>query len=79
MSSRSSAPYWAVRSPPVFDQVIVNGGNIDRGRSIDFEQYQASLLSESVGFWTVLGRVVAIFFAIVLCIKSTRVLFPDND
>ena len=61
-------------SSPVFDQVIISGGNIDRGISIDFAQYQASLVSEraeSVGFWPR----VRLFFCDLL---HRYVLFQDH-
>ena len=62
-------------SSPVFDQVIIGGGNIDRGISIDFEQYQASLLSGRPGFWTGLGYVWVITFSIMFWFKIGRFLF----
>ena len=68
-------------SSPVFDQVIISGGNIYRGISIDFEQYQASLVSEpaeSVGFWAGLGYFWVIFFTIMFCFKIIGFLFVKN-
>ena len=62
-------------SSPVFDQVIVEGDNIDRGISIDFEQYQASLLSEPIEFWFGLGRFFVIFFTAMFCFKIIGFLF----
>ena len=62
-------------SSPVFDQVIIRGGNTQRGISIDFEQYQASLLSEPVRFWAVLGYFFVIFFSAMLCFKIIGFLF----
>ena len=67
-------------SSPVFDQVTISGGNIDRGRSIDFEQYQASLLSEPVVgfrlFLIVLVSLFLIFLTILFGIKLVHLLFP---
>ena len=55
-------------SSPVFDQVIIQGGNIRSGTSMDFEQYQASLLSEPLGFWGGLVRFFVILGVVVICI-----------
>ena len=65
-------------SSPVFDQVIISGGNISQGISIDFEQYQASLLSEPVGFWVGLGYFFVIFFTAMFCFKIIGFLFDKN-
>ena len=63
-------------SSPVFDQVIISGGNIQHGTSLDFEQYQASLLPKSsVGFWGKLGRFFVIFFTAMICLKTIGFLF----
>ena len=62
-------------SSPVFDQVIISGGNIDRGISIDFEQYQASLLSERSGFWNVIGGGWVIVLSVMFLVKIGRFLF----
>ena len=64
-------------SSPVFEKVAVEGGNISIKRSIDFAQYQASLLSEPLGFWSWLGRLFVIFLLIMLCLKIIGYLFPD--
>ena len=60
-------------SSPVFNQVIINGGNIDGSATLDFKQYQeewVGLRSETleVGFWEELGRLAAIFLLIIFCI-----------
>ena len=62
-------------SSPVFDQVLISGGNIRSSRSIDFEQYRASLLSKPGGFWTNLGHFFVIFFTVVFCFKIIGFLF----
>ena len=64
-------------STPVFKKVSVEGGNISRGRSIDFAEYRSTLLSEPIGFWTGLGRVFVVFLSIMLCFKIIGFLFPD--
>ena len=62
-------------SSPVFDQVLISGGNIRSSRSIDFEQYRASLLSKPGGFWTNFGHFFVIFFTGVFCFKIIGFLF----
>ena len=65
-------------SSPVFDQVIISGGNISHSQSIDFEQYQASLLSEPLGFWAKLGYFFVIFLTAMFCFKIIGFLFAKN-
>lgn len=62
-------------SSPVFDQVIISGGNIQQATSLDFEQYQASLIPEPVGFWSGVGRFFVIFFIAMFCFKTIGFLF----
>ena len=64
-------------SAPVFEQVIITGGNIFREVSIDFEQYQASERRESVGFWNGLFRFFILFFTGMFCLKVIGYLFSD--
>ena len=63
-------------SSPVFNQVIIAGGNIYSDVSIDFEQYQERQRSESGGFWIGLFYFFVIFFTIMFCLKSIGFLFP---
>ena len=63
-------------SSPVFNQVIIAGGNIYSDVSIDFEQYQERQRSESGGFWIGLFYSFVIFFTIMFCLKSIGFLFP---
>ena len=62
-------------SSPVFDQVTISGDNIDGGISIDFEQYQASLLSGRAGFWTILGYLWMVILSIMFWFKIGEFLF----
>ena len=64
-------------STPTFKKVAIEGGNIFRGRSIDFAQYRSSLLSEPIGFWRGLGRFFVVFLSIMLCFKIVGLLFPN--
>lgn len=63
-------------STPEFKKVAIEGRNINRGRSIDFAQYKASLLDKPIGFWGGLGRFFAIFISAMLCFKIIGFLFP---
>ena len=63
-------------SYPVFDQVIITGGNITNDVSIDFEQYQASRRPESGRFWIRLFYFFVIFFTAIFCLKTIGFLFP---
>ena len=65
-------------SSPVFDQVIINGGNLSHSTSIDFEQYQARLLSEPTGFWAGLGYCFVVFFSVMFCFKIMGFLFSSS-
>ena len=67
-------------SSPVFNQVIITGGNIDSSVTMGFKQYQERwirLRSESteVGFWTIMFRITAIFFIFIFCVKIVYWLF----
>ena len=64
-------------STPVFNKIVIEGGNISRGSTIDFAQYRATLLSEPIGFWERLGRGFVIFLSIVLCLKIIGFCFND--
>ena len=68
-------------SSPMFNQVIISGGNIDRDTTLDFKQYQEKQVGlqsvfEELGFWSTLGRLTAIFFLILFCIWIAKWLFP---
>ena len=63
--------------PPLFEQVVVTAPDISRNISVSFDEYQASLESDSAGFWQVLGYIIAIFMAGALFIKFCSLLFPD--
>ena len=64
-------------SSPIFDQVIIQGGNIQRGVSMDFAQYQTGLLSDTPGFWEIIGRIFVTCFVGMICIWMLRVAFAD--
>lgn len=62
-------------SSPEFKKVVIEGGNIFRTRSIDFSEYQASLLPKSsnpsnpsneLGFWGYLWRAIVVFIVVMI-------------
>ena len=62
-------------SSPEFKKVVIEGGNIYRTRSIDFSEYQASLLPKSsnpsnpsneLGFWGILWRAIVVFVVVMI-------------
>ena len=59
-------------SSPEFKKVVIEGGNISRTRSIDFSEYQASLLPKSsnpsneLGFWGYLWRAIVVFIVVMI-------------
>ena len=65
-------------STPMFKQIVVEGENISRGRSITFEEYRDRLLSGPIGFWTILGRIFVAFIVIMLSIKIMGLLFLNS-
>ena len=62
---------------PFFDQILVQGGNIFSGRSITFAEYQASLMSDSPGFWARLGYIFVSLLFIIFCFKIIGLAFPN--
>ena len=64
-------------SSPVFENVIIKGGNTRSTRSIDFEQYQANLQSGPFGFWQGLGVFFVLFFSAIFCLKVIGFMFPN--
>ena len=56
-------------SSPEFKKVVIEGGNIFSGKSIDFSEYQASLLSKPsnpLGFWSSIWRAIVIFVVVMI-------------
>ena len=64
-------------STPVFKKIAIEGGNILRGRTIDYAQYTSTLISEPIGFWGGLGRFFVVFLTIMMCFKIIGFLFPN--
>lgn len=64
-------------SLPVFENVIIEGGNTRSNTSIDFEQYQANLQSKLLGFLRGLGVFFLLFFSTVFCLKFLGIMFPN--
>lgn len=62
---------------PVFNQVIINAGNIDRSVSMDFEQYQARHRREEDGFWSKLFQVFAACMVGIFCLWVVKKVFSD--
>ena len=63
-------------STPEFDQVIVEGGNIFRGASINYQQYQDSLVMRPTkSLIKTLVNLSVIFFFIIIVIIIVRIVF----
>ena len=67
-------------SSPVFNQVIITGGNIDSRVTMNFKQYQEGWLrlrseSTGVGFWRIIFRIAAVYFIIIFSLKIAGRLF----